>query len=123
MDAPQPTDEKNEEKNVVPSGRDAYLQPGNAKFKAGNPGRPKGVPNKGTGRIRDIVADALDEVGGVAYLVEQANKNPQAFMSLVGRAMPKEVLAKIESMPTKAEIDARMIAAGLDPAVVWASLH
>lgn len=54
-------------------------------------GRPKGVPNKSTKAIKDMVLAALDKAGGIAYLVDQAEKNPQAFMTLVGKVIPLQV--------------------------------
>lgn len=55
------------------------------------PGRPKGSPNKVTGDVRAMVNQALAQAGGVKYLAEQAKSNPSAFLSLVGRVIPKEV--------------------------------
>ena len=57
------------------------------------PGRPKGVPNKNTGLIRDMVAAALHGAGGVSYLQERANdpRTASAFLSLVGKVMPVQV--------------------------------
>lgn len=55
------------------------------------PGRPPGSPNKLTADIRKAIAAAFDKVGGVDYLVKQANENPQAFMTLLGKALPKEL--------------------------------
>lgn len=57
------------------------------------PGRPKGVPNKTTALVREMVTQALDEAGGVSYLVECA-KNPRtasAFLSLVGKVLPVQL--------------------------------
>lgn len=51
-------------------------------------GRVKGVPNKVTGAVKDMVRDALEGAGGVAYLIAQAEANPTAFMSLVGKLVP-----------------------------------
>ncbi len=53
-------------------------------------GRKKGPPNKISGDIRAMILAALDEVGGQAYLVEQANKNPVAFMTLLGKVLPMQ---------------------------------
>src|SRR5215471_7162681 len=50
-------------------------------------GSRKGIPNKLSGDVRAMILRALDEVGGHAYLVEQAQKNPNAFMSLVGKVL------------------------------------
>ena len=63
------------------------------KGKAG-PGRPKGVPNKTTTIVKDAILKALDEAdpqGAVAYLKRQANENPAAFMTLVGKVLPLQV--------------------------------
>lgn len=55
------------------------------------PGRPKGVPNKTTGLLKDMIMQALNEAGGVNYLVTQAHDNPKAFLSLVSRVLPMQV--------------------------------
>ena len=54
-------------------------------------GRAKGTPNKVTGELKDMIRQALDQAGGVKYLVEQSNANPVAFMSLVGKILPKDI--------------------------------
>jgi hypothetical protein len=57
------------------------------------PGRKKGVQNKATQEIKAMISQALDEAGGVAYLVECA-KNPRtaaAFLGLVGKVLPLQV--------------------------------
>lgn len=54
-------------------------------------GRPKGVPNKATAAVKDMVVKALEGVGGVEYLMAQAHENPKAFLSLVGRVIPVQV--------------------------------
>lgn len=60
------------------------------KGKAG-PGRPKGVPNKTTAALKDMILGALDKSGGVDYLVRQAEENPGPFLSLVGKVLPMTV--------------------------------
>jgi hypothetical protein len=68
--------------------------PGQGKpFKKGERpvGRAPGTPNVVTRQIREMVTKALDKAGGVSYLVKQAEKNPVAFMTLVGKAMPLQV--------------------------------
>lgn len=54
-------------------------------------GRTKGTPNKVTGEVREMILGALDEAGGQDYLLEQARSNPQAFLTLVGKTLPKDV--------------------------------
>jgi hypothetical protein len=58
-------------------------------------GRPKGVPNKITATLKDMVLGALEQAGGEgggqAYLARQAEENPAAFMVLVGKVLPLPV--------------------------------
>lgn len=56
-------------------------------------GRVKGVPNKTTAAVKEMIVQALNNVGGVQYLEEQAKDNPKAFLSLVGRVVPLDVNA------------------------------
>lgn len=53
-------------------------------------GRQKGTPNKDVANIRQMIEDALEMAGGAEYLRRQSGENPAAFMSLVGRILPKE---------------------------------
>jgi len=54
-------------------------------------GRPPGTPNKDTALIRDMIAQALNEVGGVQYLASVAQSHPGPFLALVGKVMPVQV--------------------------------
>lgn len=54
-------------------------------------GRKKGVPNKVTGALKDMVLQALAGAGGVAYLQAQAMANPTAFLTLVGKVLPLSI--------------------------------
>ena len=54
-------------------------------------GRQKGTPNKLTATLKDTILQALSLAGGATYLHEQAQKNPSAFMALVGRVLPLQV--------------------------------
>lgn len=54
-------------------------------------GRPKGSVNKVTGELKAMILGALDDAGGQAYLLRQAQENPTAFMTLVGKVLPMTV--------------------------------
>lgn len=54
-------------------------------------GRPKGAQNKNTKALKDMILNALDKKGGVDYLARQADENPTAFLSLVGKVLPMTV--------------------------------
>lgn len=59
-------------------------------------GRKKGVTNKVNAEIKELIRGALDEVGGQAYLVDQALNNPVSFLALVGKILPKDINQKVE---------------------------
>lgn len=54
-------------------------------------GRKKGTPNKVTKALKDMILGALDDVGGQAYLAEQALANPSAFLTLAGKVLPLQI--------------------------------
>lgn len=54
-------------------------------------GSRAGKPNKATAELKDMIRDALDEIGGKEYLMQQAQENPTAFMNLIGKIIPKDV--------------------------------
>lgn len=56
-------------------------------------GSRKGKPNKVTAELKDMILQALEGAGGVAYLMERANdpKTASAFLTLVGKVLPMQV--------------------------------
>ena len=67
-------------------------------------GRVKGVPNKVTGELKDMILQALDGAGGITYLQARALDNPSAFLTLVGKVLPLQVNANVEG-----EIKGRLV--------------
>lgn len=41
-----------------------------------------------------MILAALDSAGGQQYLVQQATKNPSAFLQLIGKVLPSEIKAE-----------------------------
>ncbi len=58
---------------------------------AAGKGRKKGVPNKITRDLKEMILGALSAVGGQRWLEDQANENPAAFMTLIGKVLPLQV--------------------------------
>ena len=56
-------------------------------------GSRKGVPNKVTKELKDMILGALDQSGGVDYLQERANdpRTASAFLTLLGKVLPMQV--------------------------------
>jgi hypothetical protein len=56
-------------------------------------GSRKGIPNRVTKELKDMILQALDGAGGVEYLRERAEdpKTASAFLSLVGKTLPLTV--------------------------------
>lgn len=59
------------------------------------PGRTKGVPNRITLELKDMIMMALSKSGGVDYLVQLASAEPSSFAMLIGKLIPKDVNAKV----------------------------
>ena len=54
-------------------------------------GSRAGIPNRLTSAVKDMILEALNQVGGVDYFVAQSEKNPAAFMALVGKVLPLQM--------------------------------
>lgn len=57
----------------------------------GGPGRPPGLCNRVTRTVKDMVETALKNAGGAKYLERQAMEEPAAFLTLVGKLIPKDI--------------------------------
>src|SRR5262245_14094618 len=64
-------------------------------------GRQKGTPNKLTVELKDAILKAAelagDEQGIVGYLHTIAVAQPQAFLTLLGKVLPKDVTLKADA--------------------------
>jgi hypothetical protein len=66
-------------------------------------GRPKGAANKATKALKEMILGALDQAGGESYLLNQANENPTAFLTLIGKVLPMAISAEVKATVTKIE--------------------
>lgn len=55
-------------------------------------GRKKGTPNKLNATVKMMVLGALEKMGGEKWLMKQADKHPQAFMTLLAKIIPTQVV-------------------------------
>ena len=51
-------------------------------------GRQPGSTNKVSGDLKHMILGALAGAGGEAYLQRQADENPSAFLTLIGKVLP-----------------------------------
>lgn len=54
-------------------------------------GIKKGTPRKETQLLTEMIDGALSELGGMTWLVQQGKENPVAFMSLIGKRLPRDL--------------------------------
>lgn len=72
-------------------------KPTGAAAMGAGPGRPKGVQNKLTRTVKEAIEAAFNGVGGHEYLMRQAEENPQAFLTLLGKIIPAQVQQEISN--------------------------
>ena len=60
-------------------------------------GRQKGTPNKLTADLKGMILGALSAKDGQKYLERQAEENPNAFLTLVGKVLPMTVQGDSEN--------------------------
>jgi hypothetical protein len=75
------------------------------------PGRPKGIPNKNTAALKDMILTALGNAGGAKYLEARANdpRTASAFLGLVGKVLPMTIAGDKESPFTVTVIERRIV--------------
>jgi hypothetical protein len=62
-------------------------------------GRKPGTPNKVTADIKAMILGALSAKGGQKYLERQADENPTAFLSLLGKVLPLQMTGADDGPP------------------------
>ena len=72
--------------------------------KTSGQGRPKGARNKTTKALKDMIEGALEAKGGQAWLERQMDENPAAFLTLLGKTLPRDLNATVETGPNLASI-------------------
>lgn len=81
-------------------------------FKKGEkkPNQGKRGPGKVTRELKEMILGALDQSGGVDYLVERANdpRTASAFLSLVGKVLPMTIAGDKEN-PIQARISVEFV--------------
>jgi hypothetical protein len=75
-----------------------------AKGQAKTGGRRKGTPNRLNADVKAMILGALNAAGGQEYLLQQAEKNPVAFLTLLGKILPLQVTGK-DGGPLEHRID------------------
>lgn len=58
-------------------------------------GRQKGTPNKTTRNVKEALAQAFEELGGIPSLVVWGKENPDEFYKLWVKLLPTEVKAEL----------------------------
>lgn len=69
-------------------------EPNTGSFKKGRKrsgGRAKGTPNKVTRTLVEAIDHAFTELGGADWLAKTAKKRPDAFLSLLGKRIPRDL--------------------------------
>lgn len=72
-------------------------------------GRQKGTTNKLTADVKAMVLEALDRAGGVSYLLTQAQSNPNAFLTLVGKVLPMTLAGDPDNPVAVQSIERRIV--------------
>jgi len=71
-------------------------------------GRQKGTPNKVSALLKDQILEAGAKAhpeGMVGYLTQQANDNPAAYLSLLGKVLPTQVSGDPDGAPITVTIN------------------
>lgn len=59
-------------------------------------GRQKGSQNRVNADLKSMIEGALGTLGGEGWLVSSAQENPAAFMSLLGKILPRDLNVAVD---------------------------
>jgi hypothetical protein len=68
-------------------------------------GRAKGSTNKLTKTVKEAIEIAFNNVGGHKYLERMADKEPKAFLALLGKVIPQQINANVQAALLPGSID------------------
>lgn len=69
-------------------------------FRKKTGGRKPGVPNRVPAALKEMILEALTNLGGVEYLEKQAKEEPQSFMTILGKVLPLTVNSNVDGKLT-----------------------
>ena len=85
-------------------------------FEKGKPrapgaGRKPGVPNITSGKVKELIFQALQqqEGGALEYLKARALDEPRAFLALLGQLLPTQITGDDEGGPVRIETITRRV--------------
>ena len=86
--------------------KETKRKPTGAAALGAGPGRPKGLPNKHSTQLKEMILGALEQAGGVDYLLACANneKTQGAFLALIGKVLPMTIAGDANA-PVRFSID------------------
>lgn len=69
-------------------------------FRKKTGGRKPGVPNRVPAALKEMILEALTNLGGVEYLEKQAKEEPASFMTILGKVLPLTVNSSVDGKMT-----------------------
>jgi hypothetical protein len=87
------------------------------KGQRGGPGRPKGLTNKATNEVKEVVLKTFKAMGGCKAFKEWATKNPNLFYDkFYGKMLPKPIEGSLDlSVDANIDMAIRQIAEDTEP--------
>jgi len=68
-------------------------------------GRKPGVQNAVNTELKQVILRAFDKLGGEEYLIELAKEHPVAFVGLLAKIIPRDIVADVNLRTVLKRID------------------